>query len=323
MNSNCRLSIIVPVYNVEQWLVRCLDSLYNQEFDEDEFEVIIVNDGSPDKSLQLADAYALRHRNMVVVTRENGGLSAARNTGLEHAKGKYVWFVDSDDFVEPNSIKSVLEYAETNDLDAMGFLFQYTYDDGKKKSFDYRPKFPNVIFNGREFVCKTGFICSPWAMIYRREFLENNSLLFMEGILHEDQEFSPRVKYLAEKIAHTDKIVYNYSQRTGSIMKSNRSKERVSSFLQICDSLYQFILKNTITDKSSIDYFNKNIAFCFTQALSHYSQSGLQGINQFKSKPYYPLRTPTHFNKKQRVQLWMINHALWLYVTALRIKKNF
>lgn len=322
MKDRVRLSIIVPVYNVEKWLKRCLDSLYCQGLSEEEFEVIVVNDGSPDSSPQIAKDYASKHHNMLVIDRENGGLSAARNTGLDHARGKYVWFVDSDDFAQPNAILSILDYAEVNNLDAMGFLFQYAYEDGSTKPYIYRPKYPNTIFSGEEFVSKTGFIQSPWAIIYRLDFLNAYSLRFLDGILHEDQEFAPRVQYMAKRIAHTDLIVYDYLQRTGSIMKSNQSDERVRSFLVICDSLYEFILQKHILKNRSADYFKNKLFYNFSQALSHYALSGSTDLMQFKAKPYYPLKSSSFLNKKGLVKVWMINHALPLYVVLLKLK-NF
>ena len=111
------LSIIIPVYNVEQYLPRCLDSVLQQDIPYEEYEVIVVNDGSPDSSLAIAESYARRYPNVKVVTRQNGGLSAARNTGLEYAKGEYVWFVDTDDRIASNCIRYLCNYAKDNKLD--------------------------------------------------------------------------------------------------------------------------------------------------------------------------------------------------------------
>ncbi len=322
-NNTLRLSIIVPVYNVEEWVLRCLNSLYKQNIPEGEFEVVVVNDGSTDNSLQIVSNFAKEHSNVVVVSRKNGGLSAARNTGLENANGNYVWFVDSDDFIEPNSIKDILEFAEKNKLDAMGFLFQRYFESGIIGKYEHHPKYIETVFNGEDFVCKTNFIFSPWASIYRRLFLRDNSLRFKEGILHEDVEFSPRAHFLSERIAHTDKIVYNYFQRDGSIMKSSRSSIRVKSFLSICDSLYDFMQSQVSSESLARDYFCKMILFTFSQALSHYvSDDKKTELKQFKAKPYYPLSIPSTIKTKLRIKGWLINHALSIYILLLRLKKN-
>lgn len=315
-----RLSIIVPVYNVEQWLNRCLDSLYKQELSEDEFEVILVNDGSTDNSLSIAEAFAKHHSNIRIISRANGGLSAARNTGLEYAQGDYVWFVDSDDFIEPNSIKPILQNAEDNELDMMCFFFQFTFEDGHTEQYIYRPKYKDRIMTGDEFVVKTGFVMSPWASLYRRQFLVDNSLRFKEGILHEDEEFSPRAQFLAKRIAHTDAIVYNYFQRFGSIMKSSRSELRVSSFLAICDSCYTFMKTRVNPVSDAYEFFKKRLLFCFSQGLSHLSKCENRNLQQFKSKPYYPLASPKPLPLKLKIKLFLINHFPLIYVTSCRIK---
>ena len=101
------ITLIVPVYNVEKYLVRCLDSCLHQDLDEDEYEIIAVNDGSYDGSLKLLKEYANRYRNIVLIDKPNGGLSSARNAGLERARGNFIWFVDSDDWIAENCLKTV------------------------------------------------------------------------------------------------------------------------------------------------------------------------------------------------------------------------
>lgn len=317
-----RLSVIVPVYNVEQWLLRCLESLYRQKLSEKEFEVVIVNDGSMDDSLNIAKMFAANHTNVNIISRENGGLSAARNTGLENAKGNYVWFVDSDDFIEPNSIKHPLEFAEENQLDVMCFYFQLAHENGTIQTLQYSPRRSCEVLSGPDFVSETGFVMSPWAAIYRREFLLEQDLKFMEGILHEDEEFSPRAQFLAKRIAHLPDVVYNYFQRSGSIMKSARSSIRVKSFLAISDSLNEFMLSRTEDGTPANNFFRKRILFVFSQALSHWADSDDSNLSQFKEKPYYPLALPTGLDRKSRLKGFMINHTLWLYTKFLAFSKK-
>lgn len=317
-----RLSIVIPVFNMEKWLLRCLDSLYKQGFPEEEFEVIVVNDGSTDNSLRLSTEFASHHQNLRIISRENRGLSAARNTGLENAGGHYVWFVDSDDFIEPNSIKHPLEYAEENQLDVMCFFFQLAHEDGTIQPYRYSPGRSGEILSGPDFVGYTGFVMSPWAAMYRRDFLIENGLRFMEGILHEDEEFSPRAQFLARRIAHLPDVVYNYFQRSGSIMKSARSSLRVKSFLAISDSLNEFMLSRTEDGTPANVFFRKRMLFVFSQALSHWVDSKEVNLSQFKGKPYYPLSLPTGLDRKSRLKGLMINHALWLYTKLLAISKK-
>lgn len=317
-----KLSIIIAAFNTGQYLTRCLNSCLNQDIDKEFYEIIIVNDGSTDNSLSIANNFASRHPNVRVISRENGGLSAARNTGLTHACGDYVWFVDSDDFIEPNSIKHPLEFAKENQLDVMCFFFQFVHEDGAIQTRQYSPCHSGEILSGPDFVSKTGFVMSPWAAIYRREFLLEQDLKFMEGILHEDEEFSPRAQFLARRIAHLPDIVYNYFQRSGSIMKSARSSMRVKSFLAISDSLNEFMLSRTEDGTPANNFFRKRILFVFSQALSHWVDSNDSNLSQFKKKPYYPLVLPTGLDRKSRLKGFMINHTLWLYTKFLAFSKK-
>ncbi len=317
-----KLSVIVPVYNVEQWLLRCLESLFAQEMPEDEFEVLIVNDGSTDNSVVIAERFAEGHANVRIIHRENGGLSAARNTGLEHAEGEYVWFVDSDDYIESSSVRPILKYAGDNRLDVVCFYFQLAYENGTTERFGYRPRHSATVFSGPEFVSRTGFVMSPWAAMYRREFLADNGLTFMEGILHEDEEFSPRAQFLAGRIAHLPDVVYNYFQRTGSIMKSARSGLRVKSFLAIADSLYEFMQSRTEKNSEANNFFRQRLLFVFSQALSHWTQCDDNNLSQFREKPYYPLELPAGLDRRSRVKGFLINHSLWLYTKLLSISKK-
>lgn len=321
MSSNLRLSIIVPVYNVEKWLVRCLDSLYNQGLSENEFEVIIVNDGSPDRSPHIAQYYATHHKNMVVITRENGGLSAARNTGLDHANGKYVWFVDSDDFIEPNSINLLLEYAEKHCLDVMCFNLQRFFEDGRKWIYTNPPSAPETIMDGKTFVCTQHMPPAAWLALYKRDFLYQNNLKFKENILHEDMEFTPRAYYLARTIAYRDIVIVNYFQREGSIMKSAQNQRRVYSLLQVCDSLHEFMMAKVTPDSREYNYFLRQIAFVYSQALSHWTKDSGIRLEFFRNKAYYPLSIPCNTSLKERFKIRMTNFSLPLYCMLLNLTK--
>lgn len=315
-----RLSIIVPIYNVEQWLERCLESLYAQGLEEYDFEVVVVNDGTKDNSMEVAGEFAASHANMKILHRENGGLSAARNTGLEHAQGHYVWFVDSDDFIEPDSVRPLLEYAETNQLDVMCFNLQRYFENGKILKYDNVDILHGAIMTGANYVCCQPMPPAAWIALYRREFLSGNNLRFKEGILHEDMEFTPRAYFLAKKIAYKDVVVVNYFQREGSIMKSSQSGRRVSSFLQICDSLHDFMTSNTMMDDKARNYFRGKIAFSFSQALSHWNKDLGISLKNFKSKPYYPLDMPAGISRKEWLKIRLANFSLPIYC---RIKNIF
>ena len=237
------LSVIVPVYNVEPYLRKCVDSLLNQDLQSEDYEIILVDDGSPDRCGEICDGYAAHYANVKAVHRKNGGLSAARNTGIEVAQGEYVQFVDSDDYLEPNVLKTLVDKMDSDKLDILRFNYQnvnerYEVFDPYKvsKSFvDYRDE----VCNGLAFLTvRLGFGCYACQFIIRREMLQG--CLFKEGIYFEDTEWTPRLLLKAQRVTSTNMMVYNYLMREGSITQSiDEAKKRkvLADKLLLVDSM--------------------------------------------------------------------------------------
>ena len=248
-----KFSVIVPVYNVEQYLEQCLESLQAQNYGD--YEVICVNDGSTDSSREILTAWEPRMPQMRVIDRENGGLSAARNTGLKATKGDYVLFVDSDDWVEPNFLEClnsslITHHSSLTPLDMICFACQRTDNEAtdslhreQTSGWDY--------YNRHALEARVvPFVC-VWQRCYRREFLMNNNLWFREGILHEDNEFTPRVCLKAKSIKVIPDVLYNYRVRPNSIMTTRgiRSKE---SLILIGNELSELFSHESGIDKTII-----------------------------------------------------------------------
>lgn len=235
-----KLSIIVPIYGVEQYLRKCVDSLLTQDIDN--YEIILVDDGSPDSCPRICDEYAAAHENIRVVHRKNGGLSAARNSGIEVAQGEYIMFVDSDDYIEPNVLSGLLAQIERDNLDVLRYRLQYVnpqyevynpYKINPFKGNDYteEPTDGVLFLNSR-----MNTQCYAWQFILRRDLIytlhtthstSENNVLFTPGIYFEDTDWTPRMLVRAKKVASTDTIVYNYLMREGSITNAvNRSKQK-------------------------------------------------------------------------------------------------
>lgn len=140
------LSIIVPMYNSEKWLPKCVESLLRQDIPLEEYEIILVDDGSPDGCRKMAEEYSARYSNIIVLTRPNGGTSAARNTGIHTAQGKYLYFVDPDDYILENSLKAILHRMEEESLDVLRFAYTEVDEAGNEahsvkhpEPIDYSP----------------------------------------------------------------------------------------------------------------------------------------------------------------------------------------
>ncbi len=224
-----KLSIIVPIYNVEKYLPKCVESLLSQDLSLEEYEIILVDDGSPDRCGEICDDYASRYANIKVVHRENGGLSAARNSGIDVAQGKYVQFVDSDDYLEPNVLRTLVDKMETDNLDVLRFNYQnvnsryrvFEPNKASKPFADYRDE----VCDGLTFLNeRLGYACYACQFMVRRELLL--TCTFKEGIYFEDTEWAPRLLLQSERVASTTLMVYNYLMRVGSITKSTNEEKK-------------------------------------------------------------------------------------------------
>ena len=241
-----KFSVVVPVYNVEKYLEQCLESL--QEQDCTDFEVVCVNDGSTDRSRVILSDWTAKFPQMRVIDRKNGGLSAARTTGLVAAKGDYVVFVDSDDWVEPNMLTQLA--AMVDGIDILCFACRRT--DNESCDIMAQEQSDGWSYYNRHALEAriVPFVC-VWQRCYRREFLTENNLFFREGVLHEDNEFTPRACLKAQSVKVIPDVLYNYRVRPGSIMTTRglRSKE---SLVLIGNELSELFVNETGIDRTTV-----------------------------------------------------------------------
>lgn len=231
------------MYKVEAFILRCLNSCIKQDIKQDDYEIICINDGSPDKSRELAENFAQTHSNVKVISQENGGLSAARNTGIEYATGDYIMFVDSDDWIEPNCLLKITKQCTEKDLDLLQICAADVYGNRIVKRFN---KKEGIIKTGKDCLLTSFPICAPFT-IYRREFLNKYGLRFLKGIFHEDNEFTPRVYYYALRVSALNDIIYYVYQNPNSITRSINPKKSFDAIV-VMESLHDFSMK--ITDNA-------------------------------------------------------------------------
>lgn len=204
------ISVIVPVYKSEKVLSRCIDSILNQSFRD--FELLLIDDGSPDRSGAICDEYLNKDPRICVFHQENGGVSKARNRGLKEASGDYIVFIDSDDWVDCHFFSSISEYFDRYDM--LFFGFQQVFDDGRPIGIQ-KPKDMNTSVNTlSEIVCSLfsigllGYMCS---MAIKRKLIIDNSIFFKEGLsIHEDSFFCYECLYSAKNVASIDILPYRY-----------------------------------------------------------------------------------------------------------------
>ena len=219
---NNLLSIVVPVYNVSKYLKECLDSISNQSFKY--FEVILVNDGSTDNSLDILNEYANKDDRFKVYTKTNGGLSSARNYGIQYVNGDYLTFLDSDDYIELNTYQEMMDNLIINNNDLVVANIRYFFEDDKQ---GYTLKGLNEEI--KEITSKKALL-SPmfaWNKIYKTSYFKQINQKYPEGLWYEDIPVTTLLFTHTERIGFVDKDLYHYRQRSTSIMgtKSSRNNE--------------------------------------------------------------------------------------------------
>ena len=214
-----RLSIIVPAYNVEPWIERCLLSIVDQDLDPSSYEVIVVNDGSTDQSGSIARRVSETYPQITVIDQENKGLSGARNTGIRNAKGKYVLFIDSDDYIESNILTEMLSFVEQGNLEIAMFGQNMVIDGVKKPRDKFNPSETNVMSGMELFFERTSDSACKYLILTR--YLTDNEIFFLEKALYlEDGEWSARLFVKAKRTAYKGIYFYNYALRRNSIVTS-------------------------------------------------------------------------------------------------------
>ena len=224
MKTNLQLSIIIPFYNVEKYIAECLDSVYAQDMPESEYEVICVNDCSPDNSREIVLAYQKKHDNLILIEHEtNKMLGAARNTGLRAAKGDYVWFIDSDDYIEINVFRKLLNRLFSNDLEILQFNIQKVTDEKEFLETIFFPVQIKII-TGLSY-CKeylfSNWNLSAWNRIYKRVLLIDNLFYYPEGVFYEDSVHSLNSLFACNRFSYLTDVIYFYRMTPTSIMNTN------------------------------------------------------------------------------------------------------
>lgn len=219
VNSALKVSVIIPVYNVEPYLRECLGSVVNQTLRD--IEIICVNDGSTDNSGAILEEYADCDERITVITQENSGLSAARNAGMDAATGKYVYFIDSDDYIDLNALQVLYNRAEELQLDMLFFDCSYLFDGIEPKQNYFQRREYGDVYVGVEFLKKLrdegAYWVTVWGYLLRREFLQSSGVRFVEGMLHEDMIFTPLLLLKAQRTSHILRKFYYRRIRPHSI----------------------------------------------------------------------------------------------------------
>ena len=233
-----KVSVIVPIYNVEKYLEKCINSLLSQTLED--IQIILVNDGSKDNSGNIAKEYEKNNKDRVIyVEKENGGLSDARNYGLKYATGDFIAFLDSDDYIEKNAYEEMYNKAIEEDADYVecDFIWEFPNKIRVDKQYPYK--------NKKEMLSFVRVVA--WNKLIKRQLITDNNLEFPKGLRYEDIEFTYKLIPFINKFAYVDKPFIHYVQREGSI--ANVQNERTAEIFTVLDNVIEFYKKNNIYEE--------------------------------------------------------------------------
>lgn len=257
-----KVSLIIPIYNVEQYLPACLDSAVNQTLKD--IEIICVDDGSPDNCAQIVAEYMKTYSNIKLIRKENGGLCSARNAGLDIAAGEYVYFLDSDDFLEVQALEKLYSTAAAEQLDVLYFNARSIFDTEQFRkmgdtsaAYFHRPADYSGVCTGQSMFVKMHrdgkFLVPVWIQIYRREFLEENGLRFYHGIVNEESLFSLQCAMTARRVDYIPDVFYIRRIREGSILTSPQTLRFMEGHMVGCREALELLSRVPIEEGAAED----------------------------------------------------------------------
>ena len=261
------ISVIIPAYNVEDYIHVCLNSVLSQTYHD--FEIICINDGSTDSTAEILEYFAHKDSRIKILENDsNMGPGYSRNRGLDEAKGKYISFLDGDDWLSPKSFELLIEKAEKDNLDVLMFKNVVYYEEprefGREEYYDmkFMNKFENKVFNHWDLDKTKLFVMSnaPWNKFYLRSFLDENKIRFPnENLIHEDNPFFYKVITSAERVSIIDKYLHNRRRRPDSIMTLNNERlfDNIDVMYKVLDVFFE--------DKKLYEYYKKEVlTYIFT-----------------------------------------------------------
>ena len=334
MGKNIVVSIVVPVYNVEIYLKKCLDSLCNQTYKN--IEIIVVNDGSPDRSEKIIKKFQENDKRINYVIRENGGLGAARNTGIDACNGEYICFVDSDDWVSPNYVESFVNAVEKDGSDVVISNIKYVYEDGRERA--RTPWIPmHKVVKSREalaleFIGKQYKFHAP-NKFCKKKIISDNAIRFPEGKLYEDVFTTYKLLMCSSKISLIPDATYYYLQsRSGSIMNTSLKQRR---FLDMFNALDEIMTNQTIESLKLEDeiqcLYVENVISLVNYVYPLVGRVEKRKIREYETwikedKHHQVFTSKVWKNGKlsiiSKIRAFMIEHFFFLYCIIMRCAKR-
>ncbi len=316
-----KLSIIIPLYNTEKLISKCILSALEQDLPQDEYEILVIDDGSTDSSAAVVKELTQRYPNIRLFSKPNEGLSMTRNYGTDRAAGQYILYLDSDDYLHPNILKTIVETMKQEHLDMLAIDVNGVDEQDQVIPLwldGHAARLGTSIQRGRKVLRDNKFLPMVYAYIYSRDFL-NRHALRMAPIWHEDEEFTPRALYYAERLAYRPIRVYNYLQRHDSFM-STYKPENLFQLAKGMRSLSRFADSIEADDPEGAQYIRWRIA---QTAFSSFRRSVWEHLGNTRALAEYYRKEgimPLQF-KRSRMKYRLLNHALPLFILYYKLHK--
>ena len=299
-----RYSIIVPAYNTEKYIDKCLKSIFSNTYKN--FEVIIVNDGSTDKTEDIINKYIKKYDNIIYIKQKNMGLSLARNNGVKKATGDYLLFIDSDDYVEKNLLENINK--DIDDLDVLRYQLNMVFND---KIIPYGEKEFNVTngIDAFEKIVRYKFIEMAALYVINRKYYLDNNFMFEKDVYHEDYGLLPLVIATAKKVKSINYLGYNYVQRDGSIMSSNdteKMKKKMDDMLFLFTKAIKYL--DNIPNSQNVKSFYANSIIDKYNSLS--DELKKEYIKKIKDLKIISYLSNDNFKRKIKKILYQIKYEV-------------
>ena len=323
------LSIIVPLYNSEKYIRKCMDSLLNQDIAHTDYEIILVDDGSPDSSAEIALSYTKLYTTVRLISHENRGTGEARNSGIRAAKGRYLVMIDPDDYVQPVVFKDLIVKMESENLDILRFNYKLVdelYNElpmpkGAKNMADYN----GTIVDGNTFLStRLGYACFVWSYIYRTQILQENQLYYKPRFYIDDTEWLPRVLLSAKRVTSIQTQVVYYVQHAGSLMNTN-VKAATLRKLEGCYTALEMLTEELTkqTDNRVRKWYKGMISVIVIgslQIIETVNENKSESIKKLRKMNLFPLSFYRH-SRHLRLKIFLANLSPELYCKFTSLKK--
>lgn len=324
------ISVIIPVYNVEKYLEKCLNSIVNQTLDN--IEIILVEDCSTDKSLEICKRYSYKYDNIKLIQHEvNKGLSAARNTGLEYASGKYIGFIDSDDWVDKYMFEKLYKHIQDNDADIAICGIMSILKNGEK----IKSKMPqNEVLYTQEEILNNFFDSNisahAWDKLYKKELFVNNNIRYPEGKYYEDVYPTYKLLSKSKKVVIIKEYFYNYNRRDESITTSEFSEKNLDALEQL-DNIKKDMISNNIYDSYKYGYESRyarnlmdNLIIKLIKNKSNFDINKFYKLkikNNYKENTKYYIKN-NKLSLKMKIKIFIIRNLFSIYSLLVKLKTS-